>query len=92
LESPIREIADDPGQQSFVRSIVFMSNGQNLRVTAEDVETPEQLGALKECDCDHIQGFVFSRPVLADMAVALLTQGPFMATISAAENCEDKAS
>lgn len=91
-QSFIREIADDPVQQSFVRSIVFMSHGQNLRVTAEGVETLEQLGVLKECDCDHIQGFVFSRPVLADMAVELLTRGPFLATIAAAENCEDKAS
>ena len=91
-QSFIREIAVDPAQQCFVRSIVFMSHGQNLRVTAEGVETPEQLVALKECDCDYMQGFIFSRPVPDDTAMELLAQGFPQLTVSAAENCEDKAS
>ncbi len=91
-QSFIREIAGNPAQQSFVRSIVHMAHGQHLRVTAEGVETPEQLSSLKECDCDLMQGFVFSRPVLADIAVELLMQGFSAAKESTDERCEDKAS
>ncbi len=88
----IREIADNPAQQRFVSSIVHMAHGQNLRVTAEGVETPEQLAALKECDCDYMQGFIFSRPVPDETAMKLLTQGFSVATESSAKSCEDKAS
>jgi EAL domain-containing protein (putative c-di-GMP-specific phosphodiesterase class I) len=34
---------------------------------AEDVETEEQSGILRALKCDEMQGFLFSRPVPADI-------------------------
>jgi len=42
------------------------------RVTAEGVETLAQARALKAMACDGLQGYYFSRPVLADGVPALL--------------------
>jgi diguanylate cyclase (GGDEF)-like protein len=48
--------------------------GQNLRlgVTAEGIETLQQVLALKALKCDYGQGFYFSRPVAPDGAEALV--------------------
>jgi EAL domain-containing protein (putative c-di-GMP-specific phosphodiesterase class I) len=39
---------------------------------AEGVETEEQLAILRGLACDDYQGFLFSRPVEADMVPALI--------------------
>ena len=74
-KSFIDEVAVDPMQRRFVHSIIHMAHGQNLRVTAEGVETPEQLQALRECQCDYIQGYIYSEPIPDDAAIALLQTG-----------------
>ncbi|MHC1760052.1 MAG: EAL domain-containing protein [Negativicutes bacterium] len=76
----IDEIAVGVTQRRFVQSIVHMAHGQNLRVAAEGVETPEQLQVLRECQCDCVQGYIFSEPVLADAAIMLLQTGFTAAT------------
>jgi EAL domain-containing protein (putative c-di-GMP-specific phosphodiesterase class I) len=43
-----------------------------MSVTAEGVETEEQLGAVREQGCDEVQGFVFSRPLKPEAVNALL--------------------
>jgi EAL domain-containing protein (putative c-di-GMP-specific phosphodiesterase class I) len=40
---------------------------------AEGVETTSQLDMLREFSCDEYQGFLFSRPLDATAATALLT-------------------
>jgi len=45
-----------------------------LEVTAEGVETDEQLQFLKSKSCDVIQGFLISRPLPADGVAAFLRQ------------------
>jgi EAL domain-containing protein (putative c-di-GMP-specific phosphodiesterase class I) len=42
-----------------------MARGLRLRVTAEGVETPEQLEFLREQGCEEVQGFLFGEPVPA---------------------------
>lgn len=51
---------------ALARAIVAMARGLDLETIAEGVETPEQLEFLKLNGCDHVQGFLFSRPVPAD--------------------------
>ena len=48
---------------SIVSSIISLAHTLNLKVTAEGVETAEQIKFLKLLRCDEIQGFVFSPPL-----------------------------
>ncbi len=44
-------------------TIIAMGHNLNLRITAEGVETKEQLRYLQEQQCDNLQGYLFSKPV-----------------------------
>ncbi len=54
-----------------VRAIVTLGRSLGLRVTAEGVETESQLEALALLDCEQAQGYLFSKPVPADVAGGL---------------------
>lgn len=52
---------------ALVSNIINLTHSLSLNVVAEGVETEEQLRLLRLLKCDEIQGFLFSRPVPADM-------------------------
>ncbi|CAM4413783.1 ABC transporter substrate binding protein [Paenibacillus typhae] len=54
---------DSPNNMSLARSIVTIGHDMGLNVTAEGVETPEQLAFLERTRCDKIQGYFISRPI-----------------------------
>ena len=43
-----------------------------MKVTAEGIETPEQLAQLLALDCDYGQGYLFSKPLSASEAEAII--------------------
>ena len=62
-------VQDIPGEQNdaaIVKAIIAMGHALNLKVIAEGVETPGQLGFLRRHDCDAIQGYFMSQPLTAD--------------------------
>ena len=40
-----------------------MGHSLRMTVTAEGLETQEQLGFLRELSCDHLQGFLLGKPM-----------------------------
>lgn len=54
---------DTPNSMSLARSIVTIGHDMGLNVTAEGVETPDQLAFLKRTSCDKIQGYYISKPI-----------------------------
>jgi EAL domain-containing protein (putative c-di-GMP-specific phosphodiesterase class I) len=50
----------------IVKSIIDLAHGLNLTVTAEGIETAEQLKLLRELGCDVAQGFFVARPLEPD--------------------------
>ena len=50
---------------AIVRAILAMAHSLGARVTAEGVESLAQAQALTAMACDSLQGFYFSRPVVA---------------------------
>ncbi|ASA24662.1 ABC transporter substrate binding protein [Paenibacillus donghaensis] len=54
---------DSPHNMSLARSIMTIGHDMGLKVTAEGVETPEQLAFLQRTSCDKIQGYYISRPI-----------------------------
>jgi EAL domain-containing protein (putative c-di-GMP-specific phosphodiesterase class I) len=47
----------------IVRAIVGMAHNLGLAVTAEGVETPEELAMVREFRCEEAQGFLLGRPL-----------------------------
>ena len=58
-------------QEGFIRSIIDMAHVLSLHVVAEGVETEAQLAKLGQIGCDVVQGYVFSRPVPWEEALAI---------------------
>ncbi|MEK3760999.1 ABC transporter substrate binding protein [Paenibacillus sp. FSL P4-0338] len=54
---------DTPNNMSLASSIVTIGHDMGLNVTAEGVETPEQLAFLERTRCDKIQGYYISKPI-----------------------------
>jgi diguanylate cyclase (GGDEF)-like protein/PAS domain S-box-containing protein len=54
---------DSPNSRSLARSIVTIGHDMGLYVTAEGVETADQLAFLGRTNCDKIQGYYISRPI-----------------------------
>ncbi|CAN7763146.1 EAL domain-containing protein [Paenibacillus sp. LjRoot153] len=49
--------------KAIVRAIINLAQILELKVTAEGVETQEQLNVLETFQCDYIQGYLFSKPL-----------------------------
>jgi diguanylate cyclase len=61
----IRDLVTRPDDVSIVNAIISLAHSLRLKVIAEGVETPEQLGFLRSMGCDQYQGFHFSPPLPA---------------------------
>ncbi|KXU82802.1 diguanylate cyclase [Paraburkholderia monticola] len=56
----------DAAAASIVRGIIQMSHELGIKVTAEGVETDQQLHALRDAGCDYVQGYFLTKPTNAD--------------------------
>ncbi len=54
---------EDEKERIVLESIVSFAHRLKLVTVAEGVETQEQLGFLRTCGCDVIQGYLFARPM-----------------------------
>lgn len=52
--------------KELVKHIIEFAHSFGIIVIAEGVETEEQLNVLKELNCDEVQGFYFSKPLLPE--------------------------
>ena len=72
----VKGLGTDMGDERIVAAVVDLAANLGLRSIAEGVETPEQLGRLRELGCDQGQGFLFSRPLSpGDVPAAIQQQG-----------------
>ena len=71
----VRGIENSGDMASIVNAVKSMAHQLGLRVVAEGIEKDEQLALLRALDCEMGQGYLFSRPIDADAAAALLAAG-----------------
>ena len=65
--------SNDPIARDIMRAIASMAKTLKLRITAEGVETAEQVEFLSEIACHQLQGYYFARPLApADLPAYLL--------------------
>ena len=61
-KSLVDHIGDKKGDV-LLSYVIQLARSMGMKVTAEGVETEEQLLFLKERECDNIQGYFFSKPI-----------------------------
>ncbi len=66
---------------AIVHAILGLGRSLGIAVTAEGVETAEQLERMRAEGCDAAQGYLISRPLPAEQARALLTREVGMAAV-----------
>ncbi|HVA05963.1 MAG TPA: diguanylate cyclase [Acidimicrobiales bacterium] len=67
-------LGTDPSDTAIVTAVVAMAAALGLEVTAEGVETQDQLASLQRLDCQRAQGFYLARPMPADAMNQLVVE------------------
>ena len=70
----ISHMTERGNDQAIVQAMIDLGRSLGMTVTAEGVETLEQLECLQRHPCDEVQGFHFSRAVPADQLAALFAR------------------
>ena len=73
-QSFITEIDRNDEDYAIAKAIIDLSHSLGLEVVAEGVETETALHTLLELGCDHVQGYLFSKPLAKDLLVASIMQ------------------
>jgi EAL domain-containing protein (putative c-di-GMP-specific phosphodiesterase class I) len=68
----IRDVTTNLDDAAITTAIIGLAHSLKLKVVAEGVETAEQLGFLRDRQCDEIQGYYLSRPLPAQALSELL--------------------
>lgn len=68
----VDNIVTDTCDRAIVNAVVSIAKERRLRVTAEGVESADQLSAVTLMGCDEYQGYLFSRPLAAPDFLKLL--------------------
>ncbi|MFS0515758.1 putative bifunctional diguanylate cyclase/phosphodiesterase [Nostoc sp. UIC 10607] len=80
----VQDVTSNPDSAAVTDAIIALAKSLRLNITAEGIETQEQLDYLQIRGCDEGQGFYFSRPVPADIIAPMLQKSSQqMETISA---------
>lgn len=71
-KSFIFSLGESQQNQSVVEKIIDLGKAYSMEVTAEGVETADQLSFLKKNHCDEVQGYFIGKPVaIADLTLTL---------------------
>ena len=88
----LRKFSSNPKSSVIIREIINLSKRMGLGTLAEGVETREQFEFLKECGCEKVQGYLFSKPLRVDRGDAtgvpiLLEEGRCIPREKREESC-----
>jgi PAS domain S-box-containing protein len=79
----IRCLDSGEGNPELVAAMLTLARALRMDVVAEGVETRDQLDRLEGLGCDYIQGFVYSPPISAACAAAMLGGLPLPLSVAA---------
>ncbi|MBD2386845.1 putative bifunctional diguanylate cyclase/phosphodiesterase [Cylindrospermum sp. FACHB-282] len=88
-KSFVCNLTSNSNDAAITTAIISLANALNLKVVVEGVETEEQRNLLRILKCEFMQGYFFSRPVLAEDATTLLKKSKSQRVSSYLENKTD---
>jgi EAL domain-containing protein (putative c-di-GMP-specific phosphodiesterase class I) len=68
----IKDIPKDDEDMAITRAIIALAESLNIHVIAEGVESSAQKDFLVKNGCDHVQGYLYAKPMPADDMEELL--------------------
>ena len=74
-KSFIDDIPHDLDDVEITKIIVALAKVMHLSITAEGIETLDQMHFLQELECDEGQGYICSKPLPIDQFITLLQSG-----------------
>ena len=76
----VRDVGSDRSAQAIVHAMATLGRSLGIEVTAEGVETAEQLQRVRELGCSQAQGYLISTPQPASELPAILRRNVRLAT------------
>jgi EAL domain-containing protein (putative c-di-GMP-specific phosphodiesterase class I) len=70
----VQQMAENNENAEIVRTIITLAKNLQMDVTAEGIETVEQLEMLRALGCECGQGYLFAKPMQAEAAFQLITE------------------
>lgn len=74
-QSFVRDLPDDEEDAAIAKAVIALAKSLNLGIIAEGVETEKQKNFMIENGCEHIQGYLYSKPAPASEFKLLLSRG-----------------
>lgn len=71
----VNDVTTDPNDAVICTTIIALAHNLGVRVCAEGVEGKAQSDFLRQQQCDVLQGYHFSEPVLPDVVTEMFTSG-----------------
>lgn len=71
----VSDVTTDPNDAVICTTIIALAHNLGVRVCAEGVEGQAQSDFLRQQQCDVLQGYHFSAPVLPDVVTEMFTSG-----------------
>lgn len=65
----IRDIVNNRKGRAMTESIIAMAHNLGIKVTAEWIESAEQLSIIRSMGCDYVQGYLISPPISSESIV-----------------------
>ena len=69
-------IGDDPDSKAILKAVSGLGANLGMSITAEGVETAEQLARIRDHQCTHVQGYLTGRPMASADITSFLSSCP----------------
>lgn len=69
----VSKLGSGEEHEGMVKTIIDIARNFNMELIAEGVESREEIAQLKKMGCENLQGYYFSRPLVASEAEELLS-------------------
>ena len=71
-QSFVRQCHTNSEDKAIINTVIGLGKNLGLSIVAEGVELEEHLNLLRQMDCDIIQGYYYSKPLMADELITFL--------------------